>query len=90
MRRLRAATLLVWAAVVAPGPLRGDSFVLPSSGGDVVGWEGETEAGQEDTLADIARLFQVGHTEIRLANPDVDFWLPGAGTRVVVPTRYVL
>lgn len=90
MRRMAAVCLLAWACVGASGPLHGDAFVLPSGDGDVVGWEAETAAGQDDTLADIARLFQVGHTEIRLANPDVDFWLPGAGARVVVPTRYVL
>ena len=87
---LTAAMLTAWLAAILPGALPADSYVLPSGGDDVIGWQGETKARHDDTLADIARQFQVGHTEMRLANPAVDFWLPGAGTRVVIPTRYVL
>jgi L,D-transpeptidase ErfK/SrfK len=79
--------MITWVVVA---PLGAETFVLPSGGGDVVGWAGETVARHEDTLADIARQFQVGHTEMRLANPEVDFWLPGEGTPVVLPTRFVL
>jgi L,D-transpeptidase ErfK/SrfK len=75
---------------LALAPVHADSFVLPGGGGEVVGWEGETVAAEQDTLADIAREFKLGHTEIRLANPEVDFWLPRAGTRVVLPTRFIL
>ncbi|HSO83660.1 hypothetical protein [Thiocapsa sp.] len=32
----------------------------------------------------------MGHDEIVAANPGVDPWLPGDGTRVVLPTQYVL
>lgn len=88
---LRAAIcLLAWQLGLATASLQADSYVLPADGGSVVGWEGVTIARQEDTLADIARTFKVGHTEMRLANPDLDFWLPGAGTRVVLPTRFAL
>ncbi|MEE4185141.1 MAG: L,D-transpeptidase family protein [Gammaproteobacteria bacterium] len=44
----------------------------------------------EDTLVDIGRRVKVGFEELRLANPEVDPWLPGAGTEVVVPTAYLL
>jgi L,D-transpeptidase ErfK/SrfK len=44
----------------------------------------------EDTLMDIARGADVGFVEIRAANPTVDPWLPGAGTRIVLPTQHVL
>jgi L,D-transpeptidase ErfK/SrfK len=44
----------------------------------------------EDTLLDIGRRFDVGYEEIVAANPGVDPWLPGEGTRVTVPTRFVL
>ncbi|RPH96793.1 MAG: L,D-transpeptidase [Lysobacterales bacterium] len=87
-RALRHA--IGWLFVLALAPLHADHLVLPGDGSDVVGWEGETLAAEEDTLADIARTFKLGHTEIRLANPEVDFWLPGAGTRVVLPTRFIL
>ena len=44
----------------------------------------------EDTLLDIARRFAMGLAEIRLANPGVDIWLPGAGTAIRLPSRFIL
>lgn len=63
---------------------------LPADGGDLIGrLETITVAGEE-TLADVARAHNIGHVEIRLANPDVEFWLVTPGTRVVLPKRYIL
>jgi L,D-transpeptidase ErfK/SrfK len=45
---------------------------------------------EPDTLLDIARDYDVGYVEIRAANPGIDPWMPGEGTKVVVPTRHVL
>lgn len=64
-------------------------FVVPA-GDDVVGRVQATIARHEDTLPDIARRFNVGYDEIVRANPGVDPWLPGDGTRIVLPTRFVL
>ena len=50
---------------------------------------GDTDAGK-NTLADVARQFGVGHQEIRLANPDVDFWLLPPDARVLLPKRHIL
>ena len=44
----------------------------------------------EDTLLDIARRFEMGLAELRLANPGVDIWLPGEGTAIRLPSRFVL
>jgi len=57
---------------------------------DVVGHVQITTSSKEDTLTDIARRFNVGYEEIVRANPGVDPWIPGAGHRIVVPTRFVL
>lgn len=43
-----------------------------------------------DTLLDIARLHHLGYQELRRANPDTDPWLPGAGTRITIPARWIL
>ena len=61
-----------------------------SPGSDLVGRVQVTVARHEDTLPDIARRFNVGYEEIVRANPGVDPWLPGEGTRVTLPTRFVL
>ncbi|MEM7806143.1 MAG: L,D-transpeptidase family protein [Pseudomonadota bacterium] len=48
------------------------------------------EARDADTFSDIARSYGLGYDELVHANPEVDPWLPGEGTRVVLPTRFVL
>lgn len=47
-------------------------------------------ARHEDTLPDIARAHNLGLDELKAANPGVDTWLPGEGTPVLLPTRFVL
>lgn len=76
--------------VSGEGALRGDRFVLPDPDTDVVGALQVVVARREDTLPDFARRYGLGHDEIVAANPGVDPWLPGAGTRVVLPTQFVL
>jgi len=63
---------------------------LVAPGSDVVGSVQVTVSRHEDTLPDLARRFNVGYEEIVRANPGVDPWLPGEGTRITLPTRYVL
>ncbi|MCP5180644.1 MAG: L,D-transpeptidase family protein [Pseudomonadales bacterium] len=57
---------------------------------DIVGFARQITTRYEDTLAAIAEREGLGFQELRDANPDVDAWLPGDGTTVVLPTRYVL
>lgn len=47
-------------------------------------------ANSNDTLPDLARRFNLGYEEIIRANPTLNPWRPGAGTEVVLPTRFVL
>jgi L,D-transpeptidase ErfK/SrfK len=81
------------AAPIAPQPLppvATHSFAFDPDHDSVVGEVQVTEAREEDTLSDIARRFNIGYEEIVRANPDVDPWLPRAGTRIVLPTQFVL
>lgn len=71
-------------------PVRTDSFVIPPEGTGVVGEIQIVTTSEEDTLADLARRYGLGFDEIVAANPGVDPWLPGEGTRVVLPTQFVL
>ena len=52
---------------------------------DVIGEIFLTETMYEDTLSDLARAYDQGYNEIKLANPTVDPWLPGEGTEIVIP-----
>ena len=70
-------------------PLPANKFVL-EDGDDVVGEVQIVTARHNDTFVEFARHYGLGFDEIKDANPDVDPWLPGEGTPIVLPTRYVL
>jgi L,D-transpeptidase ErfK/SrfK len=56
----------------------------------VVGQVATTRARKGDTLMDIMRRHNLGYDEIVAANPEVDPWLPGEGTEIVLPTEHIL
>ncbi len=87
MRRL---ALCVAAVLLAASPARSEIYELPPEGYDVIGAVSTVTARYEDTLVDIARRHGLGYQDIVRANPDVKIWLPGEGTEVVLPTRFVL
>lgn len=66
------------------------SFPLPPAGNDIVGNTLQVQTRYEDTFSDIARLNDLGYAELAESNPDVDPWLPGEGTTIVLPTRFIL
>ncbi len=41
-------------------------------------------------MLDIARHYDLGYDEIIAPNPGVSIWVPGAGTRLVIPTEFIL
>jgi L,D-transpeptidase ErfK/SrfK len=43
-----------------------------------------------DNLADIARKFDIGYTEMLAANPGVEPWLPGTGRTLNIPSLFIL
>jgi L,D-transpeptidase ErfK/SrfK len=90
----KAADVDVAAKVAAPAPVLASPIdthrfeIGPDD--DVVGQLQVVVIGENDTLPDVARRFNIGYDEIVRANPGVDPWLPGVGREVVVPTRFVL
>ncbi len=70
--------------------LRAEVYELPPDGFDVIGALSTVTARYEDTLVDIARRHGLGYQDIVRANPDVNVWLPGEGTEIILPTRFVL
>jgi len=59
-------------------------------GDEVFGEVQVIDARHEDTFVSLARTYNVGYEELRQANPGVDAWLPGTGTKITIPSRYVL
>ncbi|MHB1677441.1 MAG: L,D-transpeptidase family protein [Sulfuriferula sp.] len=68
----------------------GATFLLPADGSNIVGQIRVVTADPSNTLLDLARHYDLGYNEITAANPGVSIWLPGAGTRIVVPTEFIL
>jgi len=92
----RALLLLAAAALALPAPSGADErferlrHIVPPADQAIIGSLRTIEARHGDTLSDIARRYSIGFEEIRMANPDVDPWLPGEGTPVLIPGRYLL
>lgn len=63
---------------------------LPPEGADLVGQVSVIKANYEDTFADYTDRYELGFSELQAANPGVDAWLPGAGTDIVLPARFIL
>ncbi|RLK50521.1 L,D-transpeptidase ErfK/SrfK [Alkalispirillum mobile] len=76
-------------AAAAADDLPVGHYLLPEEG-DIIGRVQVVRAEQEDTVLEIGRRHGVGFEEMRLANPDISLWVPGEGTEVVVPTRFIL
>ncbi|KFI23515.1 peptigoglycan-binding protein LysM [Nitrosococcus oceani] len=83
-------TSIIASAILFSAPALAVTFALPSLGETVVGRNLVVPAKASETLLDIARRYDVGYSEIKAANPNVDLWLPKEGSLVVVPTRYIL
>jgi L,D-transpeptidase ErfK/SrfK len=71
-------------------PIVSDRFLLESDAQRIVGQVQVIRANYEDTFVDIARVYNLGYDELVQANPEVDPWLPGEGTEIILPTRFIL
>ena len=80
---------LSWVGLLA-APAWANVYPLPADGSSVVGADETMQTVYEDTLPDLAHRFSLGYYEIIRANPGVDVWLPGAGTKLVLPGRRIL
>jgi len=82
--------LIIAACAVATSPASAAIYDLPPEGHDVIGEVSSIVATYDDTLVDIARRHGLGYQDIVGANPNVNVWVPGEGTEVVLPNRFVL
>ena len=71
-------------------PINPNYFVLESPDQTVIGEPQIVFAKEDNTFSDLAREYGLGYDELVDANPEVDPWLPGDGTRITLPTQYVL
>jgi len=56
----------------------------------LIGTPTHHEAEPNESLMEIARLYNLGYNEIVAANPGIDPYIPGAGTKVTLPTAWLV
>jgi len=83
-------TCFVAAPLLVAGTASGAEYLLPGNGDNVIGSNTSAIATHADTLFDVARRNGVGYEEILAANPGVDPWMPGEGTEILIPSRFIL
>jgi L,D-transpeptidase ErfK/SrfK len=71
-------------------PLHAAVYPLPAAPNSVIGEIQYVTAKHEDTFLSLGRQYGVGFEEMVAANPGVDAWVPGEGTRVLIPSRFIL
>jgi len=66
--------------------------VVPKKGElpGLVGKLQTTRIGKDDTLLDVARRADLGYQQVQDANSSVDEWVPQPGTKIVLPSRWIL
>ena len=86
MRKTTSLLLLVLIPFAGSGALE----LTLDAESNLVGTTQIITAKYEDTFVKLARRYNLGFEEMKQANPDVDPWLPGEGTQIVLPTQFVL
>lgn len=89
-RASAVACCVSFLAALSSVPASALELPLPPEGEDLVGQIQVVKARYEDTFADIGDANDLGYLEMVAANPGVDPWLPGEGTEVILPTRFIL
>ncbi len=85
-----AAVLISACLFFLPTQSHASTYKLPANGGDVVGGVHYTTLKGGQTFSDIAQRNHIGYYELLEANPQVNPMQPIAGTKILVPTRFVL
>jgi L,D-transpeptidase ErfK/SrfK len=72
-----------------PETLAAHEFELPD-GETMVGTIAAINTRENDALPDIARHFGLGYNDISIANSTVSPWTPAPGSRVLLPSQFIL
>lgn len=84
------SSILLLVGTCLAGQVAALELPLPPPGEDLVGTAQVIDAKYEDTFASLGEVYDLGYTEMLAANPKVDPWLPGVGTKILIPTRFIL
>lgn len=82
--------LFGWFEEERPAAFRYAASEALASAATVIGSSESHRIGSGETLLDVARENGLGVNEMRAAFPEVDLWVPPPGTRLELPTWWVL
>lgn len=85
----RQASLLVGCLLLSQS-LFAATFTLPSDGSNMVGRIAYHSVEQGETMADIAKQYDVGFLSLMAANKGVDPFLPDEGYVLTIPSKIIL
>jgi L,D-transpeptidase ErfK/SrfK len=66
------------------------AFPIDNENTSLIGKSSTLILKNDETLIELARAYDTGYNEIVDANKNIDPWIPGKGTRVVLPTSWLL
>jgi len=85
-----AGVLIIMGLLTSLPVAAATTHILHNDRDTVVGQLTTVQAGPRDTLLDIGRVHGFGYHDLKLLNPEVDTWLPGEGTEVLLPAQFIL
>lgn len=89
--RLVMLLISVVCLLITGGPAAyAAAYKLHDKNDSVIGEIKITTSVHEDTLPDMARANGLGYEEIKLVNPGTDTWIPGEGSKVILPVEFVI
>jgi len=88
---LKRALITASLAVMLSCPASTSSFAAEyRREGPVIGRQTTCVVKTDESLLEIARHYDIGYTEITAANPGVDPFVPDPGSRIILPTEWIL
>ncbi|MBI2994923.1 MAG: L,D-transpeptidase family protein [Gammaproteobacteria bacterium] len=88
--RIRLSILATFLSCLISGQSVAEVYPLRSQDDSVIGELIAVTAAGGETLPDIARMNGFGYSEIKLINPGIDTWLPGAEEEIILPGEFIL
>lgn len=82
--------LLIALLILASNAAASGAFLMDTASSDIVGDVSTYTIRDNETLIELARKYDVGYNEITAANKNVDPWVPGRGTKIILPTSWIL
>ncbi|TNF55695.1 LysM peptidoglycan-binding domain-containing protein [bacterium] len=73
-----------------PGAFASGSFPIGNQYGSLVGVNHTYVIQDKETLIEVARKYGIGYNEIISANKEIDPWVPDRGSKVIIPTAWLI